>query len=145
DAVAEIASGKKTRHEPLDGHYRLPIASAAAVLDYNTGGSRGYPLGFSFNVFVAEEPETLARLTADFLDPPKRYDVRVLREEVERHEAENARDKGSPVLMRDNQRHRERSRAIAQLLWERERALTIEHMIDRSEITRIGQEGTPYE
>jgi hypothetical protein len=69
------------------------------------------------------------------------YDNRVLLEDVERLETVAAEEK---VHERNSNRHRERCRAIAALLWEKEPTRTIEDMILAPEILRFGQEGVGY-
>ena len=46
--------------------------------------------------------------------------------------------------LRDSQRHRERCRAIAELLWENNPKITIEDMVHRDEIIKIGCEKNIY-
>lgn len=58
-------------------------------------------------------------------------------------QAKPAPDNPKPTGRR-SQVHRERCRAIAATIWEREPGLTIEDMIDRPEITAHGQEGKAY-
>jgi hypothetical protein len=71
----------------------------------------------------------------------RREDMRVLLFDVERCEQEAVKH---PVRLRDDQRHKERCRAIAALIWEKEPSRTIEDMIDAPEITRFGQENAAY-
>jgi len=54
------------------------------------------------------------------------------------------KDEVNENKMRNNQRHKERCRAIAALLWSKEPEITIADMILRDEITVFGCEGKNY-
>jgi len=73
-----------------------------------------------------------------------RKNLRLLRAEIERYEQVAQRDGASARPGRASDFHRERSRAIATLIWEREPELTIESLLGRDEMTRIAQESVKY-
>ncbi len=56
------------------------------------------------------------------------------------HKQENAKERN----LRNDQRHKERSRAIAEMIWKSEPTITIVDMIQRDEIIEIACEGVIY-
>jgi hypothetical protein len=50
----------------------------------------------------------------------------------------------NPIILHNKARHKERCRALAELLWKNDPEITIEAMIKREEITKIGCENTEY-
>lgn len=155
-----IGSGALTAHIFLyggckrrrldEGHYRLVPASAGTLVGWTDHlvaqrNMESVLVGEPHPVrIVTREPDIRVTLPGA---AAASAEIRVLREEAERFEKDvlnKEQGRQEHGNLRDEQRHRERCRAIAQLLWELEPELTIEDMKDRREITLIGQEEKPY-
>ncbi len=159
DTDALIPEAQHTRKVTLNGHHRLPQKDAVQAFtgererDLAERRAR-WPRSLAGHMAAKGVPVLEAPPTSEVVvtEPnifgtvsfwPSRGDLCVLRTEVERFETECVGVEDDRPL-RKNQRHKERCRAIAATIWEREPTLTIEDMIDRAEITRIGQENTTY-
>lgn len=68
----------------------------------------------------------------------------VIRENLSAEQQAMLADTDSSALKNINQRHRERSRALAEYLWQQEPALTIEDMIHHDAINGIACENRTY-
>jgi hypothetical protein len=140
DMDASVGTGKaKRKVVRLSGHYALTLASATRIL----GGqaSENEP---DITVLLDEPPGARAVFDVGY-NFPRNVHVRIVRDEIDRYE--NARqpsgnDRTPP--QRDSHRHRERCRALAALFWEQDPEETIESMISRPELIRLGQEGSSY-
>jgi hypothetical protein len=137
----------RLREVELNGHYRVASWEVEDVITTLSKDPRNPSNRAPF--IILEEPDHTAEPDRQYSNEVFRSKLRIIREEVERFEREHlgfgCKDEKPPAPLRDNQRHRERCRAIAQLLWEHEPVMTIEAMIDRPEITRVGQQDTPYD
>lgn len=139
NAFVSIGSFMAPPTRQVDGHFPLTRASAAGLLSEEVRS----PV-FLVEIVLEATAGTNA-FVDDVLYPLTRKDVRIGRQEVERLESAATSTIAEAPLSRASQRHRERCRALAALLWEREPSLTIEAMIDRDEIAKFGQEEQCYD
>lgn len=107
----------------LNGHYRLPVSSAAA---------RGE--GRDWIEIVYEEPDKRVRLEG------RHREVRVLRDEVERFEREVLAlpSPGERPLPPNNVLAQARCRTVAGMLWDRDHTLTYEDVIGHPDFQKYG-------
>ena len=116
----------------LDGHYRLPVKWAAAMLPGGMGTGYGVDL-------VREEPDKTIHVHRF----PSMRDLRVMRDEADRFEREVLAPGRSPDVepsIAERSRHKERCRAIAEVRWAQNPMIGVNEMATCDEITRYGCE-----